>query len=101
MARRVGGNAMHIGVVLTFPGPAPSLSELAAHVAERLPLVELTYRAAGTTRHRLGAGPGLLTSAGTLHRIDVDTTAVTATDAMVTAMHTPQLDPERPLWDCG
>ncbi|MCQ4210577.1 wax ester/triacylglycerol synthase domain-containing protein [Streptomyces longispororuber] len=99
MARRVGGNTMHIGAVLTFPGPAPSLEELAAHVAERLPLVpELTYRAAGATRHPAWEPDRAFDLGRHLHRIDVDATAVTATDAMVTAMHTPQLDPERPLW---
>ncbi|WP_372343686.1 hypothetical protein [Streptomyces sp. KL116D] len=70
-------------------------------MAERLPLVR-TDLSSGPVRPGTAWEPDcLLTSAGTLHRIDVDTTAVTATDAMVTAMHTPQLDPERPLWDCG
>ncbi|MDT0441492.1 wax ester/triacylglycerol synthase domain-containing protein [Streptomyces johnsoniae] len=99
-ARREGERDWQIGALLTFPGPAPTVAEVVAHLAERLPHApELTYRPTGAGRRAHWAADPDFDVARHVQVFDLPPGEGALADRMLTALLGRPPAADRPLWD--
>lgn len=99
IARRTDDSAMHLGALLTLPGPPPSLDELTAHLRARLHTTpELTYRAAGSGRRSRWEPDPTFDIHHHVHDHTLTQGGDARADRMLTAVLDQPLTADRPLW---
>lgn len=99
IARRGPDSALHLGGVLLFAGPPPTMDELAAHLASRLLAApELTYRLVGDGRQPAWTPDPEFDVTRHVHRVTVPGCVPREPDATLRAVLDQPLDRDRPLW---